>query len=245
MKDFLILKLQGAMQAWGGHTYDDFRPSYVFPTRSGVIGLLGACLGIDRNEISEQKDLNNSFELTIKVEKREIKKHTYSGIKNELLSIKKITDYHTVLDGRTASGKKRKDAILSHREYLCDAEFTLILDFKENAVYKVNDIKKAVDDPVFTPFLGRRSCPLHRPLFEKVIKAEKLKQVLNQLSKTEIKESNIVSEKQDKISASELIYTENKEIGDIPMQVRDVPIRSHIRQFANRTVFIGVKNNVS
>ena len=33
MKDFLILKLQGAMQAWGGHTYETFRPSYIFPTR--------------------------------------------------------------------------------------------------------------------------------------------------------------------------------------------------------------------
>ena len=26
MQDFLIIKLQGAMQAWGGHTFEDTAP---------------------------------------------------------------------------------------------------------------------------------------------------------------------------------------------------------------------------
>ncbi|MDE0518732.1 MAG: type I-E CRISPR-associated protein Cas5/CasD [Bdellovibrionales bacterium] len=227
MKDFLILKLQGAMQAWGEHTFEDFRPSYVFPTRSSVVGLLGACLGIDREEISKREDLNNSFELTIISTKRKIKKNSYNKEVINYLPIRKITDFHTVLDGRKADGKARKEAIISHREYLCDAEFTLILDFKENAVYKVNDIKKAIDDPVFTPFLGRRSCPLHRPLFDKIVTAENIQQALEQLSE------------------SGVIYSENKEVGGFPMQIRDVPVNSKVRQFINRTIYIFGENNVS
>ena len=47
MPRYLILRLDGPMQAWGTHTFEDFRPSNLFPTRSGLLGLLGACLGID------------------------------------------------------------------------------------------------------------------------------------------------------------------------------------------------------
>ena len=215
------------MQAWGGHTYEDFRPSYIFPTRSGVVGLLGACLGIEREQLQQREYLNNSFELTIKTEKRKIEKKTYKREKSEQLPIKKITDYHTVLKGRKADGKARKEAILSYREYLCDAEFTLILDFKEDAVYSLSKIKKAVFEPVFTPFLGRRSCPLQRPLFEDVISAEDIRQVLEQLSEPG------------------LVYSESQKIQGVPLQVRDVPTTNPIRQFANRTVFIQGESDVS
>ena len=180
MKDFLVLKLQGAMQAWGGHTYEDFRPSEVFPTRSGVVGLLGACLGIDREDLQKREDLNNSFELTVLSIKRKVKKTTYAGEKITILSITKITDFHTIKEARKADGKPRKEAVISRREYLCSAEFDLILDFKKHAVYNLNKIKQAVKKPIFTPFLGRRSCPLHRPLFENVFSAENLKQLLQE-----------------------------------------------------------------
>ena len=50
MSRYLILRLDGPMQAWGSHTFEDFRPSNLFPTRSGLLGLLGACLGIDRGD---------------------------------------------------------------------------------------------------------------------------------------------------------------------------------------------------
>ena len=121
------------------------------------------------------------MELTVKVEKRKIEKENYKEKRSEELSINKITDYHTVLDGRKVDGKSRKQAILSYREYLNDAEFILILDFKKDATYNLNEIKKALDKPIFTPFLGRRSCPLHRPLFEKIIRAKNIKENLKKI----------------------------------------------------------------
>ena len=192
------------MQSWGGHTYEDFRPSHVFPTRSGVVGLLGACLGVTREDISKRNDLNDSFKITVKVDRAP--------------SIK-IRDYHTVLDAPTVKGEKRDDAIVSQREYLCDAKFTIILDFYDNAIYGLDILKKALDKPIFTPFLGRRSCPLHRPLFEKVISAESLEGALKKLP-------------------TGTIYSEDKNIQGIPMEIRDVPLKSHVRRFANRMVYI-------
>lgn len=53
MNQYLALKLQGVMQAWGGHTYEDLRHTELIPTRSGILGLLAACLGIDRQDTGD------------------------------------------------------------------------------------------------------------------------------------------------------------------------------------------------
>ena len=111
MKKYLVLKLQGAMQAWGGHTYENLRPSHLFPTRSGIIGLLGGCLGIDREDIQRKEALNKSFILAVRADRNQ-----YSPIR--------MTDYHTVLAARKDDDRPRKDAVQSYREYLCDAQYT-------------------------------------------------------------------------------------------------------------------------
>ena len=213
MQQFLMLKLHGAMQSWGTHTYEDYRPTSIFPTRSGVVGLLGACLGIDRDDIEARNYLNASFMLTVRTDSRDY-------------SLQRITDYHTVREARKVDGAARKDAILSNREYLCDAGFTVALSFFENARYGMDKIKQAVSTPHFTPFLGRRSCPLHRPLFEAVIEAE---DVLDALQMIEPKQG--------------IIYSEAKLPGSSSMRMRDVPMPTKARQFATRDVYILSEEN--
>lgn len=41
MRSYLILRLAGPMQAWGQPTFEGTRPTGRFPTRSGLLGLLG------------------------------------------------------------------------------------------------------------------------------------------------------------------------------------------------------------
>lgn len=55
MNEYMILNLRGVLQSWGGHTFEDYRPSNLFPTRSGLIGLLAACLGIDKKGFGKPK----------------------------------------------------------------------------------------------------------------------------------------------------------------------------------------------
>lgn len=217
MQEYLIIKLQGAMQSWGGHTFEDYRPSHIFPTRSAVVGLLGACLGIDRSDIKSRSELNASFEFTVRSDIRKLK--TKYG--TELLKMQKMTDYHTILDARKVDGTPRKDAILSYREYLCDAEFTLAVCFMNDATYNLEAIKNAIQYPYYTPVLGRKSCPIHRPLFEKIVVAENVQQALDQI---EPKQGTL--------------YSEEMLIGSSPMQIRDIPIENPVRQFATRTIYI-------
>lgn len=48
----LLLRLTGPMQSWGTTSRFDQRDTGKEPSKSGVIGLLAAAFGIDRNEWS-------------------------------------------------------------------------------------------------------------------------------------------------------------------------------------------------
>ena len=58
MRSYLILRLAGLMQAPGQLTLKEMRPTGRFPTRSGLLGLLGACLGIQRDDTSSLQALS-------------------------------------------------------------------------------------------------------------------------------------------------------------------------------------------
>ena len=205
---YLILKLQGAMQAWGAHTYEDLRPTNLFPTRSGVVGLLGACLGIERKDIQARKALSAGLVMAVRADDR-------TEWKPQI-----ITDYHTVLDARKVDGKARKNAILSSREYLCDAEYTIALTLEKIEI-KLKKLITAVQKPYYTPVLGRKSCPLHRPLYEAEVEAESLSDALAQVAPYQ-----------------GTIYSDTPMTGASVLEIRDVPLLSQIREFGRRKVYV-------
>lgn len=219
MRDYLILKLQGVMQAWGEHTFEGLRPSTNFPTRSALTGLLAACLGIDRNDRQQQQALANSFLYAVRQDETE---H----------SVIKMTDYHTVKDAREDYvGLKSHDTIITQREYLLDAAFTVAIWNTEGAEYSLEQLKTAVCQPRYTPFLGRRSCPITRPLYESCVQAINSDEALKLIE-----------------PVAGVIYSED----DVPEilgrkppshKVRDVPLPNQPRQFASRMVYVYGKEN--
>lgn len=48
--DFLVFQLQGPMAAWGDTAVGEFRPSLDAPGLSSLVGLLGAALGLRRED---------------------------------------------------------------------------------------------------------------------------------------------------------------------------------------------------
>jgi len=214
MHHYLALKLRGVMQAWGGHTLEDLRHTAIMPTRSGIIGLLAACLGIDRQDYAQLEALANSLTITLRADKPDPK----SGIK-----VKRIIDFHTVKDARKVDGKRNKYPVVSRREYLCDAVFTLLIEVDQAATpFSIEALAKAVQNPVYMPFLGRRSCPLTRPLYEDEIQAHDSKSAFALL---------------DSISGT--LYSDQPiSDDDIVMYQRDIPLYQRKRQFANRQVHV-------
>jgi len=151
-KKTLLLKTEG-MSAYGLQTFDVHRRVNYFPTRSAVIGLLGAALGIERSECHQLHQLSQRLSIAVQV--------------NNVGD--KITDYHTVQNFRSPQGKIQKGTKPTYREYWCDSEHSFAITADADLI---DQLTLAVKSPVFTLFQGRKSCPLTRPLFENVIQSD-------------------------------------------------------------------------
>ena len=219
MSHYLILRLDGPMQAWGTHTFEDFRPSNLFPTRSGLLGLLGACLGIDRRDHTGMEQLAESVEFTVRADRAVLR---FDLEKNMPKDAVKLPDFHTVLAARKVDGSANKNPVVSRREYLFDASFTVAIGAKPDATVSLENIASALRYPCYTPVLGRRSCPITRPLLEgDAIEASDAKAALASALPT-----------------GGLIYAEGDLRSGQPMSMRDVPMHGRNRQFGTRQVYI-------
>lgn len=219
MPKFLILKLDGPMQAWGTHTLEDFRPSNGFPTRSGLLGLLGACLGIERRDHEALEQLSQSLEFTVRIDSQVLRQGSENP--TDKLTVK-LPDFHTVQEARKVDGSANKNPVVSRREYLYDALFTVAIGEKPDAPYSLECISEALRQPRYTPFLGRRSCPLARPLFEKECSAENANAALSECP-----------------PGTGLVFAEGETLSnDRPMSIRDAPMHGHHRAFGKRQVYV-------
>jgi CRISPR system Cascade subunit CasD len=228
MAEFLILKLQGPMQAWGEHSFEGTRPSGNFPTRSALLGLLGACLGICRNEYVRLQQLADSVQFAVRKDSRQIET-LWGGMKT--LSVIKITDYHTVKDAReNYVGLNSHETIQTWREYLLDAEYTVAVWCSDGAAVSLSTLEAAVRKPAFSPYLGRRSCPLTQPLFRQRLEATDALKALQSVGK-----------------GGGVVYSDMNigEKSDRAIRLRDVPMPGQPRQFATRTVYIYGGDHVS
>jgi len=211
MSRFLLLKLVGPMQAWGDHTLETYRPVQPFPTRSGLVGLLGACLGIDWQQRAELCALDASFRLAVRADQDP---HRPYGTTT-------ISDFHIVTQVRRADGQLSPHPLVTRREYLCDASFTAALEFRPDARWSQQDVVAAVARPRYPPYLGRRCCPLSRPLLEGEVTAESLAAALAQVP-----------------PHVGVIYSEDPEGHHSQLSVRDVMLPGRTRRFGTRQVYI-------
>lgn len=128
----LLLRLAAPLQSWGSGSYYDIRETDYYPTKSGVVGLIAAALGRKRDESLD--DLT-ALGFGVRVD--------HQG--------ERITDFQV-----TNMGEKL-NSNLSIRRYLSDSIFLAGLESESRV--KLEEIESALKNPVFTLFLGRRSCP--------------------------------------------------------------------------------------
>lgn len=150
----LFLRLEGPLQAWGNQESKFvIRRTADAPTKSGVIGILCACLGTPRFQASEFW-LPRLRALSM-------------GVRIDTPGIR-WWDYHTVgakmhLRIAEGEGKTKPGAMLTRREYLCDASFLVALQGDPNLI---GELEAAIQSPQWAFYLGRKSCPPSRPLLE-------------------------------------------------------------------------------
>lgn len=134
----VAIRLHGPLQSWGGPVVGDDRPTLPIPTRSGILGLVACCMGIPRKEHAQLFALAKGTRVHVRVDA--------PGTT--------VIDDQTIQDNPNASETRK--TIQSKRAYLCDASFVAIV--VPGAATTVEAIANAIAYPVFSPFLGRRSC---------------------------------------------------------------------------------------
>ncbi|MEV5010997.1 type I-E CRISPR-associated protein Cas5/CasD [Streptomyces sp. NPDC055692] len=152
----LVLRLAAPLQAWGGSSRYNRRETRPQPTKSGVLGLLAAAEGRDRE--ASLTDLVG-LQLGVRVDQpgtllRDY--HTYSDYRGlPLLSAKANAK------GQQTKTTPPKYTGVTQRFYLQDAVFVAAL---RGPKALMQSVEEAVRNPVFPLSLGRRSCPPTGPV---------------------------------------------------------------------------------
>lgn len=139
----LLLRLAGPMQSWGVSSRFDHRDSGKEPSKSGVIGLLGAAMGIDR---ANWTDLEPLTRLKMAV------RHDRPGVLKRDYQTAGCAANDTMI---RANGTQTKDGVVSHRFYLSDAAFLVGLEGEDLGLLRKSHA--ALESPRWPLSLGRKS----------------------------------------------------------------------------------------
>lgn len=170
MQTFLIFGLSANLGAMGELAGHERRGALTFPGRSAVIGLMGAALGIRREGDFSALE---ALEITI-------------GLHD---SGAPLRDYHTIETVPSAAVKSpnsrpealraargRTNTTITLRDYRAGPLFSIAV-----AGQGLEALARALNAPVFTLYLGRKSCPLAAPPGARLVQAERAEDALAQV----------------------------------------------------------------
>lgn len=142
----LLLTLAGPQQAWGTSSRFATRATEHAPTRSGVIGLVAAALGLDR---TAPLDRFRAVLFGVRIDRP-------GRIERDFQTAR-------TLDGKTSMP-------LSHRYFLADAVFVAGLASEDDRL--LDEIQAALRKPRYPLYLGRRAFPPAGPIPTELVDAD-------------------------------------------------------------------------
>lgn len=134
----ILLKFAGPMQSWGTDSHFETRHTDLYPSKSAAIGLIGAALGIRRDDKSICDF--DSLKFAVRVDQE-----------GSLLK-----DYHIARKYKTSGDIE--GTYVTDRYYLEDAVFVVAISHEDDNF--IEKIYEALKRPYFQMFLGRRSIPV-------------------------------------------------------------------------------------
>lgn len=169
MREWLVICLRGPLASFGDNAGNAERDTSDMPTRSALIGLAAAALGIERKDAAGQAQLASGLVTAAALYERG---HP-------------LADFHTFQSlhqaGRGAA--TRADALrktvyletsISRRHYRTDGLWQAAYRLSDSADADLGlpDLRTAFEKPRFVLYLGRKSCPLSHPLVPRLIAME-------------------------------------------------------------------------
>ncbi|EPG75039.1 CRISPR-associated protein Cas5/CasD, subtype TIGR01868 [Leptospira fainei serovar Hurstbridge str. BUT 6] len=229
---YLALRLESYLMSFGEGDYWDVRGTAAFPTKSSILGILSACLGLDWTNEQQTKDIvtiGESLSLSVREDSK--------------CMIQR--DYHTILDTLRADGKLNPNAVQSYRNYLMDGSFTALLSFSDPSVFE--KVKSSLSNPAWSIFLGRKACSPTLPIYwNEEIEGENSKLVfakLETIPQAKSRMLGIIPKKQSWAKSENdkqplaCVTEENLESDYKKSLIRDTVVNPTLRVFAQREIY--------
>lgn len=168
MRDYLTFALVAPLASFGGIAVGERRGGWDRPARSAVLGLLGACLGLEREDDEAQAALMRDYALALLC-------HAPGRL---------LADYHTAQVPPAARNRRFAtraaelaasdlNTVLSRRDYRSGAwHLGALWCRNDNPRWPLAQLQESMLRPRFAPYLGRKSCPLGLPLAPSIAAAE-------------------------------------------------------------------------
>jgi len=157
MSDTLAFIIDAPLQSWGSASKFQRRETESWPTKSALVGVLAAALGIDKHALDEAEQLSPFAALTFSVLRWP-----------KLHPALRLADFHTVGGGydktdpvqrlhipRKAGDGSPFGTVITRRSYLTDARFIALFPGDEATLKRA---AAALLDPVWGVWFGRKAC---------------------------------------------------------------------------------------
>lgn len=163
MSDTLAFLIDAPLQSWGASSKFQRRETESWPTKSALVGVLAAALGIDKHAPNEADRLAPLAALVLTV-LRWPKEHPAL----------RLSDFHTIGGGYDKKNPAEKSfiprkagdgspfgTVITRRTYLTDARFIALFQGDRGVLEKA---AAALADPVWGLWFGRKACLPAEPL---------------------------------------------------------------------------------
>ena len=228
----LALYLRAPLQSWGASSKFGDRGTIDAPTRSGLLGMIAAACGIDKNdEANDHEWLARAAKLSLAI-----------------LALRRgdrMTDYHTVgarydkgdpwqkrMIPVTADGKPR-GTDLTHRDYLMDSVFGAVISGEDRFVAKM---AAGLANPVWGVWFGRKSCIPTEPILVGAFdSAEEARKALDARLRASLERGGgkIAGKREDEAVKFDLVEAVADEAEETLL---DVPVSFKRREFHARRI---------
>ena len=244
MTEFLLFTVYAPLASWGEIAVGEQRVSWDRPSRSAVLGLLGAALGILREDQEAQDALGHGYGVAVRLDVMGAPLSDYQTAQTVGMSSARRAKVRTRAQLLNAG---HRETVLSRRAYRQDALATVAVWARSGARWGLTALADALQRPAFVLYAGRKANALGAPLGPQIASAATLAAALN------LRPSGIrgIDHRRIRGAAPWGREVSHDAIGPddgfttglepLRREVRrDVPLHRHRWQFAERVVDVGL-----
>lgn len=171
--EYLVFQLQAPLSSWGEPAVGEFRGTADRPGQSALIGLLGAALGLLREDEAAHAALRDSYGFAVGLlEPGHLLRDFHTAQVPPRTALKGRP--HATRRHELSVPKKELGTILSTRDYRQNAASLVAIQPRQDVVlpYGLDILASALRQPRFTLYLGRKTCVPGAPLWPQVLAAD-------------------------------------------------------------------------